>query len=94
MSAEACAFALKNALTEIKTVCPEVTNTFIFRENGDIVAQDEDTSPFAVHDAKDALKSVAEKAGAIGGLESVTFRGARARAAFSKFEDFYGANVS
>ena len=48
MSTEACTLALRNALNEIKNVCPEITNTFIFRENGEIVAEDQDTTQEAI----------------------------------------------
>ena len=44
MSNEASSAALRNALSEMKNVCPEITSTFIFRENGEIVAEDQTTT--------------------------------------------------
>ncbi len=43
MSNDLQAFALKTAFAEIKNTCPDVSNTFIFTDNGDLLAKDEET---------------------------------------------------
>ncbi len=40
MNNEVYTFALKNTLDEIKNACPDVSNTFIFKD-GKILAKDE-----------------------------------------------------
>jgi hypothetical protein len=94
MSTEASIFALKNALNEIKNVCPEVSSAFIFRENGEVVAEDQTTHPEAIKNTQIAFRALAEKAGVIGGVDSVTFRGEKARASIIQLQGFYVANVA
>ena len=43
MNDELYTFALRNTLSEIKNTCPDVSHTFIFTDDGQLVAQDEDT---------------------------------------------------
>jgi hypothetical protein len=94
MSTEARAFALRNALNEIKNVCPDVSNTFIFRENGEIIAEDENTNQTTINDAQETFRDLIEKTKVIGEIESVTFKGENARANITRFRDFYVANVA
>lgn len=94
MNNEACALALRSTLCEIRNICPDITNTFIFRENGEIVAEDQNTTQANINDAHDALRALSEKAGGIGGIESVIFRGEQARANINRFQDYYVANVT
>jgi len=44
MSRETYAFALKNALTEIRNVCPDVQASFLFDKEATIIAGDTETS--------------------------------------------------
>jgi hypothetical protein len=94
MSTEASNLALKNTLNEVRNVCPDISSTFIFRENGEIIAQDQDTSEEMICESCAAFNELSEKAAALGGLESVTIRGADARVNFSKLNGFYIANVA
>ena len=94
MSNEACAIALRNTLSEMKNVCPDITNTFIFRENGEVVAEDQDTTQATIAKARDALLPLSEKAEVIGGIETVTFKGKSAKATINHFQDLYVANVA
>jgi hypothetical protein len=94
MSNEACTIALKNALDEIKSVCPEISNTFIFRENGESLLEDQSTTEGTTKNAQEAFCALAEKGDTLGGIESVTFKGSQGRINFNKFKDFYVANVS
>jgi hypothetical protein len=94
MSNEACSLVLKNALNEIKNVCPEITSTFVFEETGKIVVQDQETSELAVEKAQEALRALSAKAETIGGIESVAFQGTSAKANITRFNNFYVTNVA
>ncbi len=94
MSDEACALALRNTLSEMKNVCPDITNSFIFKENGEIVAEDQNSTPVKINSAQDVLRALTEKAEVIGGIESITFKGEKARANINRFQDLYVANVA
>jgi hypothetical protein len=77
VTTEACTLALKSTLEEIKSVCPEVSNTFIFKPDQTIIAQDATTEETTL--AQDAVKAFAalngKAKGAAGGLDSITFLG-------------------
>ena len=75
MNDELYSFALRNTLTEIRNACPDVSHTFIFNDDGKLVAQDEETDEETATRAADALKELRKTADAIGGLESATFYG-------------------
>ena len=94
MTNEACNHALRNALDEIRSICPEISHTFVFNENGENLAEDNNTNEVAVKCAQEALLAIAEKGAAIGELQSATFKGSQGRINFTKFNDFYVANVS
>jgi hypothetical protein len=94
MSTQASVFALKNTLSEVKNVCPEMSRAFILRENGDVVAEDQTTNPEALETTQDTFRALINRAGIIGGLDSATFRGERARASVVQLQGFYVANVA
>jgi hypothetical protein len=94
MSTEACTLALRNALTEIKNVCPDITSTFVFEENGRIVTEDQEIPEVAINNAQEAFRALSEKAGAIDGIESVTFHGSDSKANITRFNNFYVTNVA
>ena len=94
MSIEACTLALRNALNQIKDVCPDITNTFVFRENGEIIAEDQNTTQVSVSNLQEAVRALTEKADIIGRIESITFKGEKVRAKITRFNDFYVASVA
>jgi predicted regulator of Ras-like GTPase activity (Roadblock/LC7/MglB family) len=94
MSNEVYAFALKNTLNEIKNVCPDVSNTFIFKEDGKILAKDENTDEETINRTVDAFNAITERANTIGGLESVTFHGANGRLNIACINDFYLTTIA
>jgi hypothetical protein len=94
MNTEASVFALKNTLNEVKNVCPEMSSAFIFRENGEVVAEDQTTNPEAIKTTRETFKALVERAGIIGGVDSATFRGEKARASVVQLQGFYVANVA
>jgi hypothetical protein len=93
MSNEVYAFALKNTLNEIKAACPDVSNTFIFKDSK-IVAKDEGTDKETATRALGAFNAMTERAEAVGGLESVAFYGANGRVNVICVNDFYLATVA
>jgi hypothetical protein len=94
MSTEACNLALKNTISEIRNVCPDISNILVFRENGEVLAEDENTTEVAMKSAQENFHALAEKASAVGGIESVTFRGAESKVNLIQFNDLYITTVS
>jgi len=77
MNNEIYAFALKNTLNEIQNICPDITNAFIFGEDGEIIAVDEKTHEKTTVRIIDAFDNIIEKAEAIGDLEKITVEGSK-----------------
>ena len=86
---EVYSFALKNTLNEIQNVCPDVTNSFMFKEDGEIIAGDENTPEKTIAHVVDAFDGILEKADAIGGVEAITLEGSKGRVNVSHINDLY-----
>jgi len=93
MSNEVYAFALKNTLNEIKNACPDVSNTFIFKDNK-LIAKDETTTDENIKHTINAFEAITERADAIGGLEAVTFHGSNGRISIFCQNEFYLTTVA
>jgi hypothetical protein len=94
MDNEVYTFALKNALNEIRNVCPDITNTFMFREDGEIIVGDENTSEKTMVRVVDAFDGIFEKADAIGGVECITIEGSNGKVNVSWLNDLYFVTVA
>jgi predicted regulator of Ras-like GTPase activity (Roadblock/LC7/MglB family) len=94
MDDEVYSFALKNALNEIRNVCPDITNAFMFREDGEIIAGDENTPEKTMVHVVDAFDGLLEKADAIGGVECITIEGTNGRVNVSCVQDVYLVTVT
>jgi len=94
MGDDAYAFALRTALNEIRNACPEITNSFMFKEDGEVIAGDENTPEKTVRTVVDAFDGVLEKAEAIGGVESVTLDGSEGRANVSRVNGLYLVTIA
>jgi hypothetical protein len=92
MSNNVYSFALKSTLDEIQSICPDVSNTFIFKD-GKILAKDENTNEKTVNSTINAFDSITERTDAIGGLEAVTIQGANGRVNIACMNDFYLTTV-
>ena len=79
MSLEETESNLNGSLNQIKNICPQVTNAFIFREN-QILAKDKTTTEETINSTREAFISVAEKAAPINGIEAITFQGTKGSA--------------
>lgn len=76
---EVYSFALKNALTEMKNLCPDVTHSFIFTYDGEIVAGDDTTNNKTMTQVVDSFNGIFEKANSIGGIDTITLQTGKGR---------------
>jgi predicted regulator of Ras-like GTPase activity (Roadblock/LC7/MglB family) len=72
MSDNVLSFALKGALDEIQSLCPDITNAFIFKEDGEVIAKDEDTEEKNIKRVVNVFEDMFEKADAIGGVKYIS----------------------
>lgn len=70
MDNEMYSFALKNTLAEIKNICPDILHSFLFTEEGEIIAGNGFPESEVIR-VIDSIDSVMEKADSIGGVETV-----------------------
>jgi len=89
MSKEAYAFALKNALTEIRNVCPDVQTSFLFNKEAAVIAGDAETPEATLERVVRSLEGILEKADAIGGLDSLVIEGSKGNVHISCVNDMY-----
>jgi hypothetical protein len=86
------AFALKSTLDEIQSACPDVSNTFIFKDEK-ILAKGETTDENTADLTINAFDSITERANSLGSLETVTIQGANGRVSITCMNDFYLTTV-
>ena len=89
MSQNAYADILKNALTEIKKICSDVSRSFIFRRDGMIVAGDSETTKETVEKTVHSFQSIVEKEDMIGGLKALIIDGENGKVLISCINDMY-----
>lgn len=89
MNEEVYTAALKNALVEIKNVCPDISKAFILMDNGTIVAGDEQAIDPSVERAASSLQSLAEKAASVGGLNDLLIDGDKGKVYVSQVNGMY-----
>ena len=94
MDNEVYSFALKNTLNEIQNICPDIKNSFMFKEDGEIVAQDENTPQNVVVHLINSFDGILEKADAIGGIEGITLDGSKGKVTISCMNDIYLVTVT
>jgi predicted regulator of Ras-like GTPase activity (Roadblock/LC7/MglB family) len=94
MDNEVYSFALKNALNEIQSACPEVKSCFLFNEDGDIIAGDEKTAENTIVRVVDSFDAIMEKADAIGGIENITLESANGQVSVSHMNNLYLVTVT
>ena len=68
MSVDPYTVALNNALTEIKSICPDVTRSFIFTKEGAMLAGDAEVPNETLSKVLHSFQSIAEKADKVGCL--------------------------
>lgn len=89
MNNEAYAAALKNALTEIRNVCPDVQTSFLFDKEATLVAGDSETPEATLSRVVTSLEGVLNKAETLGGLNSVVIEGSKGSIHISCVDDMY-----
>jgi formylmethanofuran dehydrogenase subunit D len=94
MQTDSSTIALNNALNEVKNVCSGLSHTFIFREDNQILAKDQNTTTDEVNSTKQAFSAIEQKANTIGRVESISFSGSNGRVNVSCINDFYLTTVA
>lgn len=94
MEKDPYAIALKNALTEIRNINPDINYSFLFNKNGKIIAGDAETPETIMKDALVPFENILDKTDAIGGLHSIIIDGLRGQVHISLIEDMYLALVT
>ncbi len=94
MDNEIYSFALKNTLNEIRNACPDIANSFMFKEDGEIIAGDENTPEKTMVHVVNAFDGIFEKAESIGGVEGITLEGSNGRVNVSHLNDLYLVTVT
>jgi len=94
MDDEVYSFALKNTLDEIQNICPDIKNSFIFTEDGDILALDANTPEKTAVSVVDAFDTILEKGEVVGDLESVTLDSTNGKVSISNINKLFLATVT
>lgn len=88
-------YALKTTINEIRSVSPQVTNAFVFRKDGEIVAKDDDTSEETINNAINIFNEMNEHTEVFGHLENLSVQCSNSQVTFTPcIKDFYLATVS
>jgi predicted regulator of Ras-like GTPase activity (Roadblock/LC7/MglB family) len=94
MDNEVYSFALKTTLSEIQNICPEIKNAFIFKEDGEIIATDPQTSENTAVHVIDAFDGIFERTDSLGEVEGIIMEGAKGRITISSINDLYFATIA
>jgi predicted regulator of Ras-like GTPase activity (Roadblock/LC7/MglB family) len=94
MDNDVYSFALKSTLGEIRNVCPGIKNSFMFKQDGEIIARDENTPEKIVVRVVDTFDGVLEKTDAIGGVERMTLECSKGRVNVSGIDNLYLVTVT
>ena len=84
---ETNSFALKNALTEIGNICPEVKLSFVFNQEGKILAEDEKSAKYNAEKIVGNFEEIFQKSHAIGGVNSITIDAKRGKIIISNIQE-------
>ena len=84
---ETYSFALKSALTEIGSICPEVKLSFIFNQEGKILAEDEKSAKYNAEKIVSNFEEIFQKSHAIGGVNSITIDAKRGKIIISNIQE-------
>ena len=86
--------ALQTIINEFKNITPEITNTFIFKKNGEIIASTETTTEDQNKKLIAAFNDLTDQAETIGGIEALSIQGADGQLSITSMNNRYLANVS
>jgi hypothetical protein len=91
---EAYSNALQNIINEFKNISPEITNTVIFKKNGDVLASTESAAENQTKKLISAFNGIADQPEAIGDIETLTIQGANSQLNITSINNLFLANVS
>ncbi len=94
MDNEVYSFALKNTLDEIQNICPDIKNSFMFTEDGEIIAGDANTPEKTIVKVIDAFDTILEKAEIVGTIDNITLDCTNGRVSISNVNKMYLATVT
>jgi hypothetical protein len=87
--------ALKTALDEIRNITPEVSCTFVFNQDGEVIAQDDNAQTVTIQQAIQFFNEITCRVDAVGGFENLTIKGSSGQVNFASCANgFYLATVS
>ena len=89
MDKDTYATALRNTLTEVRNICPDIKCSFIFTKEGVIVAGDDQSLDVPVDKTVNSFQSLMENAITIGGLHSMMVNGSKGSVHISSVNDMY-----
>jgi predicted regulator of Ras-like GTPase activity (Roadblock/LC7/MglB family) len=89
MDKDTYAAALKNTLTEVRNICPDISCSFIFTKEGIVVAGDEQSVDVPVEKTVASFQSLMEKAITIGGLHTMIVNGSKGNVHISSVNEMY-----
>jgi len=89
MNEEIFNIALRNALVEIKKALTDINWSFVLTNNGMVITSEEDAVDPNMAKAASSFQSLAEKAGAIGGLDNMLITGEKGKVYVSSISDLY-----
>ena len=89
MNDEMLNIALKNALMEIKNSLTDINWSFILTTDGTVISSEENTVEQNMAKAATSFQTLAEKAAAIGGLDSMLITGEKSKVYLSSINDLY-----
>jgi len=89
LNKEIYGIALRNALTEIGNVCPDIQASFLFDKEANVVAGDAETPEETIEKVVNSLEGILNKADTIGGLNSLIIEGSKGNVHLSSVNDLY-----
>jgi len=91
---EAESFALQTIISEFRNISPEITNAFLFKKNGEVIARIEPTALDLTAGLISAFHHVGDKANGIGGIENLSIQAADSELTVVSMSDRFLATVS
>lgn len=92
MNSTIYASALKNTIGEIKNICPEVSETFVFKDS-DIIAKTDSSSKKTIDQAIFELNSIEKEAKKVCDIKSIRIEGKKGKINLTNMEKFNFATV-
>lgn len=89
MNRDSYANALKTTLTEIQKAYPDLTHSFIFTQNENIISGEQETEENTMNTVLDAFANLKEKAETIGEIKDLHITGKKGNLTLSKINDMY-----